>query len=641
MNPVQDMVNSAQNVTTTSNGSNSLNTDSSAATMNAKPERITIVTPGKFDESVHITTANGITVLESAPGVTNKQNTIATSTESSQETNLVPENNARNLRRIVEVPRRSGSENQLGENVQVSRLSSPLIAEEDNTPVLKQFFSSIQDGQVKAPQGFQAGDLISMIVEGTHEASNSEVSMTLISSDSGETVQVSGTLSENVGAGIEGNRQVGEFQLPYDLTKGFYDVFLNISDVSSSVSQIEISDYVSQNRRRELVQIINASMKHLYEFPYTMIGPYSPLPSGAQIQDSDTGEIVSVIDEDNMWLFFGYDPTSFFPQSDAKWILINSNSEQMQIFENREFWPNVLLANGEPYPFQYGNRNHFLLQAFTTGDGVYFQDGNTDSGRKGPVVPQLATNTGRSIIGVPMKEGCDPKKVKKYAIFVTFNDIEKQFKQLLDEEKDLVKKLGFDGTKELSPKDFLPDREKGLGANKVSLDALKQAILDILKKEEKNKCCLEIVLFINAHQNSENAVKIQHRFTYEKNKKTRSKTVNAHINNGKLVEFISQVLKDAKRTCIPTAIVFHSCNSGKFDSSAFDNAFKGNPNLRVYASSSAKQKTSGKLSGDEFFFIEGLKILLTAPKTFRGTLGRNSRTKLKKDLARPSSGVVF
>ena len=477
-----------------------------------------------------------------------------------------------------------------------------------------QFFSSIQDGQVKAPQGFQAGDSLNMIIEGTEGVATSQVSMNLIASDSGETVQVLGTLSENVGAGIEGNRQIGEFRLPYDLPKGFYEVFLNLSEDSRPAAQIEISDAVSQNRRRELTQLITDSLKDQGDSPYTMVGPYSPLPVGAQIQDSDTGELITVIDQNNMWLFFRYDPTSFFGQADAKLILINGNSEQIQIFENREFWPNVQLQNGEPYPFQYGNRNHVLQQTFTTGDGIYFQDGN--SGRKGPVAPQLATNTGRSIIGVPMKEGCDPKKVKKYAIFVTFNDIEKQFKQLLEEEKALVKKLGFDGTEELSPKDFLPDRTKAFGSNKVSLDALKQAILDILKKEEKNKCCLEIVLFINAHQNAENAVKIQHRFTYEKNKKTKSKNVNTHINNGKLVEFISQVLKDEGRTCIPTAIVFHSCNSGKFDSSAFDNAFKGNPNLRVYASSSAKQKTSGKLSGEEFFFIEGLKILLMPPKTF-------------------------
>ena len=214
-----------------------------------------------------------------------------------------------------------------------------------------------------------------------------------------------------------------------------------------------------------------------------------------------------------------------------------------------------------------------------------------------------------------MKKECDPKKIKKYALFITFNDIEEQFTKLLEEEKELVERLGFDDTVELFPKDFLPDREKGLGANRVSFDALKQAILDILKKEEKNTCCLEIVLFINAPQNSENAVKIQHRFTAKKGTKTEPKTIKAHINNGDLVQFISQILKDAKRTCVPTAVVFHSCNSGKFDSDKFSKALKGNPNLRVFASSSAKQKTSGNLNGEEFFFIEGLKILLTSPKT--------------------------
>ena len=257
----------------------------------------------------------------------------------------------------------------------------------EEPPRINQFFSSIQGGQVKAPEGFQAGDSINIVIEGTEEVSTSTVSINLFSFGTGKTVQVLGTLSDNVGAGIVGNRQIGEFLLPYDLPKGFYDIYLDMSENSKPVSQIEISDTVSQNRRRELVQLINGSLTKQDEFPHTMIGPYSPLPIGAQIQDSDTGELVTVIDQGNMWLFFSYDPTSFFGQSDARWILINGNSEQIQVFENHEFWPNVLLPSGKPYPFQYGNRNHFLQQIFTTGNNLYFLD--EDSGSKEKLQPLL------------------------------------------------------------------------------------------------------------------------------------------------------------------------------------------------------------------------------------------------------------
>jgi len=80
--------------------------------------------------------------------------------------------------------------------------------------------SSSTSSQV--PEEFQAGGPINMIVEGTEGISTSPVSMTPTSADSGETVQVSGTLSEDVGAGILGNRRIASFTLPYDLSSGFY-----------------------------------------------------------------------------------------------------------------------------------------------------------------------------------------------------------------------------------------------------------------------------------------------------------------------------------------------------------------------------------------------------------------------------------
>ena len=475
--------------------------------------------------------------------------------------------------------------------------------EKNKTPVLKQFFSSIQNGQVKTPEGFQAGGPITMIVEGKEAELNSQTSMTLTSSDSGETIRVSGRLREDVGAGIFENRRVGQFTLPHSLLPGFYEINLTIDSQSTKSVLIQISDSGSLNRRRELVKIIKNVLNTSYEFPYALVGTYSPLPLGARIQDPSTGNLVTVVEQNNTWLFFAYDPTAFFGQPDARWILINGNTEEIEIIENREFGPEVFLSNDNPYPMQYDNRDYYFQQVFTTGDGLNFQNDDSERKEQDKILYQLtSTHEGQTVIGVPFKEGCDPKKVKKYAIFANFDDTQERFTSLLREEKNLIQKLGFDGTVELFPKDFLPHREKAFKKKVVSLDALKKAITNILEKEKNNQCCLEMVFFINAHQSSQNSVKITH--------KTKTKPIKTAVNNGKLVETISQVFKDAGRTCIPTAIIFHSCNSGKFDANGFSVAKKGSPNLRIYASSSRKQKTYGNKNGNEYFFIEGLKILL-------------------------------
>ena len=436
-------------------------------------------------------------------------------------------NNARDLGRIVEIRPRSGSENQIGRNVQVSRLSNPLISEassslqanasetdegssqpttstdsKETKPISKdqaeqsmnsgtfdvpsvdslsihvvdkeflvvpstnstvndsigregpihittsQFFSSIQNGQAKAPEGFQAGGPMSVIVQGTEGISDTQVLMTLTSADGEENVQVSGALNEDVGAGIFGNRHVASFMLPYDLTSGFYDFSLGLGSQSTTPVQIQIADSATLIRQRELVQIVQASLNEKYAFPYALVGPYSPLPLGAKVHDPNTGELITTIDQDNTWLFFAYDPDAFFGQPDARWILINGNSEDMQIIENREFWPEVITADGEAYPFDFGSHDHVYFGLFNA--GPYFQYHNTGE----DTTPEKKDETdsteedsdsiGPAIIGLSSTlKDCPPEEIKKYAFILTFDDTDKRFIELKNDEKKLLKKLGI------------------------------------------------------------------------------------------------------------------------------------------------------------------------------------------------------
>lgn len=287
-----------------------------------------------------------------------------------------------------------------------------------------------------------------MIVEGTDEVSTSHMSVTLTLSDSGKTFQTLGTLSENVGAGIFGNRRVGQFTLPHDLPSGFYGLSLSVGLQSTKPVLIQITDSASINRRRELTEIVQSAIgeKYPYPYPYALIGPYSALPMGSQINDSITGEIIATIDRPNMWLFFAYDPEAFLGQSDARWVLIDGNSENIQLIENREFGPIVTLANRGPYAFDFGSHDHVYHGLFAT--GPYFQNRPTgsnitpDDKEGGDGIEDNSISSHAPILGLSFSSEvpCPPEKVKQYAFIVTLDDTDKRFEELIKQRKEAPEK---------------------------------------------------------------------------------------------------------------------------------------------------------------------------------------------------------
>lgn len=496
---------------------------------------------------------------------------------------------------------------------------------------------SANEGNSEASVGFQAGDLINMVVEGAEGISDSQASMTLTSADSGETVEVSGTLNEDVGAGIWGNRKMANFTLPQDLSPAFYDLSLIVGLESTESILVEVAESTSLNRRRELVQIIQTAINNKYSYPYALVGPYRHLPMGSQIKDSITAEVVATIDQDNMWLFFAYDPAAFLGQPDARWILINGNSEEMQIIENREFEPEVTLVNGEPYPLDYGSHDHVYYGLFAT--GPYLQDRTTGSSttpenRDGAsTTPEITLSTQAPIIGLSFssEEPCPPEKVKKYAFVVTLDDTDKRFEALKNQEKNLLKKLGIPtgNLHELNPADFVTTGNTFEIDEKTwdkSFKKLREKIEAVLKQIDD--CCAEVLFIVNSHGNSDGRLifkKAQKDADWKKVKKVKEtlevkpqdKTIKkvgkmgkggkGKFASGLLAKMIAETFQKMDKTCIPVAFINHSCYSGKISSSdqnrkAYDAAIKAHSNLRIYSSSSVTERTYAQLKGGAYSF---------------------------------------
>ena len=522
--------------------------------------------------------------------------------------------------------------------------------EEDNTPVLNKFFSSIQDGQVTVPQGFQAGDAINLVVEGTEGMSRVNGAMILMAANGAEGVQVPGTITDDVGAGIWGNRQVAKFTLPDNLSLGFYDLYLDMGPHSPQPVQIQITDSVSRNRRSELVQVARSILDNKYPYPYAMVGPYSPLPVGAQLKDPNTGEVVITISQDNMWLFFAYDPDAFFGQSDARWILINGNSEEVQIIENRKFWPEVIFANGQSYPFDYGNHDHLYYGLFNV--GTYFQDQSTGNGTTTDDKDETDSTTettdsmGPAIIGLPSTlQDCPPEKIKKYAFLVTLDDTDRRFEELKDQERALLKKLGIPSRNlhEVNPADFVTDENTFEIDEKTwnkSFKKFREKLEAILKTIDD--CCAEVLIIVNSHGDSDGKLifkKSKKGVDWKKVKKGKEtievKPSDKSIKNsgktgrgkkgkfasGLLAKMIAETFKKMDKSCIPIAFINHSCYSGKISSSdrnwkAYEAGIKAHENIRVYSSSSGTEETYGRIEDGEysFPFLEAINHCLTKSK---------------------------
>lgn len=531
--------------------------------------------------------------------------------------------------------------------------------DEETTFTLKQFFSSITRGQTKAPGGFQAGDAISVIVEGTNGISHSQMSMTLISSEREETFQVLGTLKENVGAGIYENRRVGQFTLPHDLPIGFYDLSLSVGFQRTKPVLVQISDSTSMNRRRELIEIIHSAIGEKYPYPYAVVGPYSALPMGSQIKDSITGEMIAIIDQPNMWLFFAYDPEAFFGQSDARWVLIDGNSENLQIIENREFGPAVTLVNGEPFAFDYGSHDHLYHGLFAA--GPYLQNRPTGSittledKEEGDGIANDRTSSHAPFIGLSFSSEipCPPEQVKQYAFIVTLDDTDKRFEELIKQEKILLKKLGVrsENMHELNPADFLVDGKTFAIDNKgwsKSFSNFRKKLEEVLGKIDD--CCAEVLIIVNAHgTKSGNLIFKKAKDVPWKKKHTKKEGIvdvkpqehvkvsstgvtvinsTPYFKSGLLATMVAETFQKMKKTCFPVGLLMHSCYSGKIEGDPKNKKLFGEVNdtlesFRVFSSSSGKEQSYGRIeSGNyRFPFLEAIgHCLLEDAKEGKKTL---------------------
>ncbi|MCA9499965.1 MAG: hypothetical protein MRJ67_09950 [Nitrospirales bacterium] len=520
--------------------------------------------------------------------------------------------------------------------------------DEKEAPALKQFFSSIQTGQPNPSGGLQAGDPMNVVVESTDRVSNSHILVTLTSSEREETVQVLGTLSENVGAGIFDNRRVGQFTPPHDLPTGFYSLSLSVGLQSANPVLIEISDSASLNRRRELTEIIQSAIGEKYSYPYALVGPYSPLPMGSQINDSITGETIATIDQPNMWLFFAYDPEAFFGQSDARWVLIDGNSENLQIIENREFGPAVTLANGEPYALDYGSHDHVFHGVFAT--GPYFQNRQTGSNttledrEEGDGIEDNTFSSHAPIIGLSFSSDvpCPPEKVNHFAFIVTLDDTDKRFEELIQQEKKLLRKLGIptENMHELNPEDFLIDGKTFAIDNKgwsKSFSTFRKKLEEVIGNIDD--CCAEVLIIVNAHGTKsgnivfKKAEDVPWKKKYTKKEgilevkpqqhvkisSTGVSVINStpYFKSGLLATMVAEAFKKMKKTCIPVGLLMHSCYSGKIEGDPKNKNLFGDvntmlENFRVFSSSSSNEQSYGRIeSGNyRFPFLEAISLCL-------------------------------
>ena len=315
---------------------------------------------------------------------------------------------------------------------------------------------------------------------------------------------------------------------------------------------------------------------------------------------------------------------------------MNSDSEEMQIIENREFAPEVVLADGRPYPLDYASHDHVYYGMFNA--GTSFQDKNAGNGDipenndEGDSTTEDIDSIGPAIIGLSSTlKDCPPERIKTYAIILTFDDTDKRFIELKNEEKKLLKKLGINAANitELDPKDFLTDKKtfeidpktwtKSFAMFRSKLEAWLKTIDD---------CCAEVLIIVNSHANKDGMLKFKKAKDVKSwtpipkesetiEVKPRDKTVkkagkpgqgmNNNFSSGFLTQMIAETFKKMDKSCIPVALINHSCYSGVFESTAQNltanrTAVATHPNLHVYASSSSDEKSYGRVNGKSYRF---------------------------------------
>jgi hypothetical protein len=443
-----------------------------------------------------------------------------------------------------------------------------------------------------------------------------------------------------------GDRRVVDIMIPEDAQPGFGRLIIdNGGDLYLDGVEFEIADPAVVKLRNRLLRRSAALAARYMPVQPAVIGPWSPLPDGAELCEALTGKrIASGFDADT-FLFFAFDPQSRFEQKRTLWILANWRTKSVQLFD-RTVWPNVMIpgdgaddgddgitCRGSRAGPDFGSPDVQRNQFF---GGVLFQDGAPVAPPR-PRVPRRAPASplaGLSFLG---GTAANCPRVTKVAILVQLDDNTTpqnrngqqipNFDDVMKRERALVQALGFDQVFELKPDDFItrysstgiPQFQRPTLSNAGSL----QPLLDRVDNAVRNNpdCCTEIVIFINSHQSREAYLRYRNRDVPRRNDpKNRKVDVEESISQAILCRLIAEQVQRSTaaaglRCQPPTEIIFHTCFSGRFANSDFDKA--NDAGIGITASSGGRETTKGKRNGgaattDEYFFLDALEECVRA-----------------------------
>ncbi len=510
---------------------------------------------------------------------------------------------------------------------------------------VERMFGGAVDGLTSAPAGAVPGRRLYALVTGEGLAQSESVAVTL-SYPAESAVEL--VLPQPVEARfvaleqleIAGDQRVIELVVPDNARVGYATVEVSVAGLVAASVPVDISTAATVAERQELATFAEAYIAELSpEQPLSIVAGYNPLPEGSMVSDGMTGEVIHRVTGEREYLFFGFDPESLFEQPEARWLLADAATGELRVLEGQGGWPVVELETERDSDSE--EQQNEILVDFGGHGVLYNQFFNASAGGVllsttslyPPRSIQYGTqvNKGKQITG--NAAGC--ATYRKVGIIVRLDDNTKptmrtekgkrkaipSFDEVVKQEFQLLQGLGFDDIYYVKPADLVSIAANGtqslklgalaFGSNKYGTKGLKPIFDRISQAIDSIKnCCGEIAIFVNAHQTKSGFLVFSHHYTNKKLKRVR---VRKPINAGAFAQAVAKLFADKKQTCIPTALMFHSCYSGKFDGSEYSSTDSGAINVHkklvVISSSAHNQKSRGTRALDRvetFFFLEAL-----------------------------------
>ncbi|MCP5070971.1 MAG: hypothetical protein GY946_30785, partial [bacterium] len=394
--------------------------------------------------------------------------------------------------------------------------------------IVDRIFDRLEDGYSMASEGAIPGDVLLAslelhgMVEGQQIPGDDQdvhVQLSLLGDETGASVRrlessVPSWENDMVGGAT---RRIVSFAVPEGLERGSYLLDFHWGDLRSGLLEFEVTNATYRTIRSNLARSAEQLLARTGNTHTSLVGPHLPVRRGDRLFNGMTGEYIGAVPVTGAYLFLGFEPGEMMPQERTTIVLASIGSGQVFLLDGQGSWPIVLDQNDDEWALDLGSSHARFSQYYNA-----FLGGMTMEINDPPAVaPQRedALTQGDPLCLRPAADEACPEIVK-HAILLTLDDNEEptskdgrmlpRFSELVSRERQLTNDMGFNARTELGVNDLVKQNSSGYPEFDKDMTALRNALTGILADAE-DPCCLELFIFVNAHQNKRRSIRYKNR----------------------------------------------------------------------------------------------------------------------------------